>query len=320
MEGRSPDALALGTFAVAVTLGGANFIAVRFSNRELPPFWGAGLRFGLAALLFVAIAVALRLAWPRGRQLWLTVLYGALSFAVSYALMYWSLVRVTAGVATIVLAIVPLVTLLLAAAQGLERLHLRGGIGAVLALAGIGWMTIGPQHVAIPPAVLAAMVGAALAIGQSIILGKRLSGNHPAMTNAVGMTAGAAMLLVLSAVAGESWALPRQAEAIWAVAYLATLGSVGLFVLVLLVVRRWTVSATSYMFVLFPVVTLALGAWLADEPVTSQAASGAALVMLGVWFGALSPAARSLAAPPPAHAPPPAPAAPPPPAPAPPAP
>ena len=298
VAGRSPDPLTLGAFAVAVTLGGGNFLAVRFSNRELPPFWGAGLRFGLAALLFVVIVVALRLRWPRGRQLMLTALYGSLAFAVSYALMYWALVRVTAGAAAIVLAIVPLATLLLAAAQRLERLRPRGAVGALLALGGIAWMTLGPQQVAVPLNALAAMLAAALAIGQSIILGKRLSANHPAVTNAVGMTVGAVLLLALSAAAGESWSLPRHAEAVWAVTYLVALGSVGLFVLVLLIVRRWTASASSYMFVLFPVATLALGAWLADEPVTVQAVIGAALVMLGVWFGALSPGARAAAAPP----------------------
>lgn len=295
--GRSPDALTLGAFVVAVTLGGSNFVAVRFSNRDLPPFWGAGLRFGLAALLFVAISFALRLRWPRGRELALTVLYGALGFAISYALMYWALVRVTAAVGVIVLAIVPVVTVVLAALQGLERLRLRSAVGALLALAGIVWMTFGPRQVAIPLSALAAMLAAALSAGQAIVLGKRLAGNHPAMTNAVGMTAGAVLLLVLSAAAGESWALPRHAEAVWAVAYLVTLGSVGMFLLVLLVVGRWTASATSYMFVLFPVVTLALGAWLADEPVTAEAVTGAALVMLGVWIGALSPGARRPAGP-----------------------
>lgn len=294
--GRSPDALTLAAFAVAVTLGGANFLAVRFSNRELAPFWGAGLRFALAAMLFVLIAVALRLRWPRGRQLALTAGYGALSFAVFYALMYWALVRVSAGVAVVVLAVVPLATLLLAAAQGLERLRGRGAVGALLALAGIAWMATGSGDVVLPLGALAAMLAAALCVGESIILGKRLSSTHPAMTNAVGMAAGAVLLLGLSAAAGESRALPRQAEARWAVAYLVTLGSVGLFVLVLLVVRRWTASATSYMFVLFPLVTMALGAWLADEPVTGRAVSGAGLVTLGVWFGALSPGARRLAA------------------------
>jgi drug/metabolite transporter (DMT)-like permease len=134
---------------------------------------------------------------------------------------------------------------------------------------------------------------------ESIIIGKRLSANHPAMTNAVGMTVGASLLLALSALTGEAWALPRETEALVAVVYLVTLGSVGLFVLVLLVVRRWAASATSYMFVLFPVSTMLLELVLLGEPVTAQAATGAAMVMAGVWFGALGPGARRAAAPPP---------------------
>ena len=292
----APDALALSAFAVAVTLGAGNFIGVRFSNSELAPFWGAGFRFGLAALIFVVTALALRLAWPRGRDLWLTVVYGALSFALFYALMYWALVRVSAGVATVVMAIVPLATLLLAAAQGLERLRLRGTVGALLACAGIVWMVIGPQELVLPISALVAMLGAAASVAQAVIIGKRISGNHPAVTNAVGMVVGVLLLLALSAIAGEAWVLPRQREVIVAVTYLVTLGSGGLFVLVLLIVRRWTASATSYMFVLFPVVTMALDAWLVDEPITAQALTGALLVMAGVWFGALSPGARRSAA------------------------
>jgi drug/metabolite transporter (DMT)-like permease len=222
---------------------------------------------------------------------------------MSYALMYWALVRVAAGVATIVLAVVPLVTVLLAALHGLERFRLRGGLGAVLALAGIAWMVLGPQPVHVPLPALVAMLAAAVCIGESIIVSKRLSAQHPAMTNAVGMATGTVLLLVLSAVTGEPWALPRQPEVLAAVGYLVTLGSVGLFLLVLEVVKRWTASATSYLFVLFPVATLALGAALADEPVTAQAVTGAVLVMAGVWFGALSPGARRVPAPPPVAAP-----------------
>ena len=137
-----------------------------------------------------------------------------------------------------------------------------------------------------------AVFGAALSISESVILGKKVSGSHPAVINAVAMTVGALGLLGLSAAVGEQWALPRQPEVVWSLVYLVTLGSVGLFVLILLVVRRWTASATSYAFVLFPVVTLALGAWLADEPVTIDSLVGTALVMAGVWFGALSPGPR----------------------------
>jgi len=293
-QSRGPSALTLSAFVAAVILGGGNFIAVRFSNRELDPFWGAGLRFILAATLFVAIALALRLRWPRGQQLVLTLTYGVLNFALSYALLYWALVRVTAGFGAVVLAVVPLVTLLLAALHGLEPLRRRAILGSLLSLGGILLMTVRPQDVTLPIAGLVAMLLAALTVGEGVIVSKKVSGYHPAMTNAVGMTTGAVFLLALSALVSEQWVLPRQAEAIWSVAYLVTFGSVGLFVLFLLVVRNWTVSATSYSFVLFPVVTMLLEALLADEPLTLQGVTGTVLVMIGVWFGALSPSARGL--------------------------
>jgi drug/metabolite transporter (DMT)-like permease len=146
------------------------------------------------------------------------------------------------------------------------------------------------------------MLAAALTIGESVILGKRVSGNHPAVTNAVAMPVGAATLLLVSAVAGEQWVVPREPEVVWSVVYLVTLGSVGLFVFFLLVVRRWTASATSYAFVLFPVVTMLLEAWLADEPLTVRGVTGALVVMAAVWFGALAPSGVRSEVPAPADA------------------
>jgi drug/metabolite transporter (DMT)-like permease len=277
---------------VAVTLGGSNFLAVRVSNSELDPFWGAGLRFSLAALLFVIIALVLRVPWPRGRQLVVTIAYGLLGISLFYALMYWALVRVNAGMATVVLAMVPLVTLLLAAAQGLERLSRRAVGGSVLALAGIAWMILGPGGLTIPISALLALAGATVCVAQSVIVGKSISANHPAVTNAIALACGAVSLLGLSMIAGETWAIPQTTSARWSLTYLVVLGSAGLFAVLMLVVRRWTASATSYMFVLFPLVTMLLGAWLLGEEVTFRGIVGGIMVMAGAWLGALSPQAQ----------------------------
>lgn len=283
-----PGTFTLAAFAGVVVLGGGNFLAVRVSNGELAPFWGAGLRFSLAALVFVVIAALMRLTLPRGKTLGLTALYGFFVVTLSYALMYWALVRVTAGTTAVVLAMVPLVTALLAASQRLERLNSRTLAGAVIAFGGIFWMTVGAEGLVIPLDGLVAILAASFTIGQSVILGKHVAQNHPVITNAVGMSIGAPLLLVVSAFVGEPWALPVQAETVVAVSYLVLLGSVGMFVLTLLVVRRWTASAMSYAFVLFPVVTMLAEAWLLDEPITARSVIGAVAVMAGVWFGALS--------------------------------
>ena len=109
---RGPDSLTLTAFVVAVFLGAGNFIGVRFSNRELEPLWGAGFRFAIATLIFVGVMAAMRLRPPKGRDLVATILFGALGFGAFYALMYWALVRVTAGFAAVVMAVVPLLTIL----------------------------------------------------------------------------------------------------------------------------------------------------------------------------------------------------------------
>jgi drug/metabolite transporter (DMT)-like permease len=281
-------AFTLTAFAGVVVLGGGNFLAVRISNGELAPFWGAGLRFSLAALIFVTIAALMRLAVPRGKMLALTALYGFFVVTLSYALMYWALTRVTAGTGAVVLAMVPLVTTLLAASQRLEKLAWRTLLGAMIAFGGIIWMTVGADGLVIPLDGLIAILAASFTIAQSVIFGKHVSGNHPVITNAVGMSIGAPLLLVFSLIVGETWVVPSQAETIAAVSYLVLLGSVGMFILTLLVVRRWTASAMSYAFVLFPVVTMLAEAWLLDEPLTMRSVIGAIAVMAGVWFGALS--------------------------------
>ena len=38
-------------FIVLVILGGSNVLAVRFSNLELPPFWGAALRILITGII-----------------------------------------------------------------------------------------------------------------------------------------------------------------------------------------------------------------------------------------------------------------------------
>lgn len=291
MESRSAQTMVAASFVVAVIIGSANFVAVSFSNQELDPFWGAGLRFSLASVLFVGLSLYLRLSWPRGRTLALTAAYGLFTFTLSYALLYWALTQMRAGMLAVVLAIVPLATPLLAAAQRLEVLNRRALLGAGVAFAGIVWMTVDTEGLVIPFGAVVATLAAALTIAESIIISKRISTNHPAMNNAVGLVVGAPLLLIWSLVVGESWALPTEQDTILAVVFLVTVGSVGLFVLTLLVVRLWTASATAYMFVLFPVGAMLLDAWLLDAPLTVRGVTGAVVVMASVWFGALSPTA-----------------------------
>ena len=84
---RSPS-WAVVAFSGAVLLGGTNFVAIRFSNRELEPLWGAGARFAIAAVLLAVASAALVLRALRGDEGRLVVVYGILGFGFTYGLQY----------------------------------------------------------------------------------------------------------------------------------------------------------------------------------------------------------------------------------------
>jgi drug/metabolite transporter (DMT)-like permease len=288
----APNRLTLAAFGGAVLIGGSNFVAVKFSNAELAPMYGAAVRFTAAALVFGVLAWALSLPMPRGRAVVGAAIYGALGFGAAYGLLYFALLEVSIGMAAVVMATVPLFTLVLAVAHGQERLTASGIAGGLLAIAGIGVLSLRSLGGDLPFLYVVAAVGGAIAAAESSVIVKGFPRGHPVTTNAVGMTAGAVLLWIGSAVASESWIVPDQARTWAALSWLVVAGSVGLFYLFLFVIGHWTASATVYSLTLMPVVAVTLGALLASEPVTPEVVAGAALVVLAVYVGAVRPNGR----------------------------
>jgi drug/metabolite transporter (DMT)-like permease len=276
-----------------ILLGGANSVAIRFSNVELPPFSGAAARFAAAALLMFAAMLFLRLPLPRGRALAGIVVFGVLNFGLSYALIYWGLLEVQAGLAQVVIAIAPLATFFLALAHRQESWQLRPLLGSLLAIAGIA-VVFGEQiNAAVPLLPLLAIVATAICIAEGTVIGKSIPPVHIVTLNAVAMAVGTAFLAGLALIAGERLTIPLRLETWLAFWYLVLIGTVAVFLLFLFVLRRWTASGTSYTFVLTPFVTVAIGVWLANETVTWTFLVGGALVLVGVYLGALMASPRS---------------------------
>jgi drug/metabolite transporter (DMT)-like permease len=275
-------------FAVMVLVGGTNAVAIRFSNLELPPFWGAGSRYAAAALIFWVIVLVRRIALPKGRALVGALLYGLLAVGASFAFVYWALLRVQASLAIVVLALLPLITLFLAWAHGQEALSWRRVIGGVVAIAGIFVVVGAGLGTSVPVLSFLALLAGAVCVAEGAVIVKFFPQSHPVATNAVAFTAGTLLLIGLSFVTGEAWVLPATTTT-WAVfIYLVLFGSVLMDILYLTVLARWSASATSYAFLLFPVVTVPLAALVAGEVITTTFVIGGALGLFGVWLGAIS--------------------------------
>jgi drug/metabolite transporter (DMT)-like permease len=286
------DGTALAAFIVGTVLAGGNAVGVRVSNRELDPLWGAGLRFLLAACLLGAVMAVMRLTLPRNRALLGVLLYGTLIFGGAFSFAYYALVRIHAGLGQTLLALVPLATLLLAVLQRQERLRLAAVVGTLLSIAGIGVISGVSGTESVPVLSLLAVLGAVLCFAQATVLVRQFPPVHAVTTNAVGMATGAAILVALSLLLNESIVVPDRGATWLALAYMVVLGSGPVFVLYLVVVRLWSASRAAYTFVLIPIVTVLLSAWIDDEPIGAGLVLGGLLVMAGVYVGALRQAAR----------------------------
>jgi drug/metabolite transporter (DMT)-like permease len=274
-------------FAVFVLLAGSNAAAVKAVLGEMPPFWSAGLRFVIAGALLLALMVIQRRPAPRGQQLLGTVLFGVIAFALPYFFLYQAIGDAGSGTTMTVLAIVPLLTVLLSVVHGIERPRLLGVVGALIAAAGIVIVAANQLSLNVPLLAIALLLVAAVCQAESVVIVKRLPPGNPVAANALGMLLGGSLLVAVSLVAGESLALPTQSDTLLGMAYLIGPGSIGVFMLALYVLARWTASATSYAFLLFPLVAIVLGAVLFAEPVQPSFLLGGTVVVAGVYVGAI---------------------------------
>jgi drug/metabolite transporter (DMT)-like permease len=283
--------LVYAAFLVGILIGGTNFVAVRFSNRELPPFWGSSIRFFAAGALLAAFALTRRLEFPRGRALAGAAAFGVIGIGAFYAFAYWGLQRASAGLAAVTIALSPLLTFALAVAHGQESFRWRPLAGAVVGVAGIAVIFRGSVGEAVPVLSVLALIAAAASAAEASIIMKWFPKSNPVTTNVVALITGAVVLLILSLLTGEPRSWPVQASTWAALTYLVILGSSVLFVIFLFVLRFWPASSVSYQFVLLPLVTVIVSMLLEGTSLEPTLIGGMVLVMAGVYVGIALPEA-----------------------------
>lgn len=283
-----PELVVFIYFLIYVLFVGGAPVAMRLGYAELATFWLGVLRFGLGALVFWALVVIKKMRLPKGQSLRGPLLYGVFGIGLPFVFLSWGLVRVPASLAAIFLALIPLMTVLFSSFQRVEPLTLRHLLGAVLSVAG----TIATVSAASATSNITILPIAALVVGSAFlaeggIIVKRHPPVEPIVTNALAMSVGALILALASAVTGEIWSLPAQTRTWLVVVYLVLFVSGVAFLLYLEVLNRWSVSTTSYGFVITPFITAVISAILLKEQITPNFLIGLSIVAAGVMVGAL---------------------------------
>jgi len=272
-------------FGACGAIWGSTFLVISIGNDGLPPVWAATLRLTLATLLLAAWTRLRGQRLPRGPALRAALGYGVAQFGVNLPLLYWGETVVPSGLSAVVYATLPLSSALIARAFRMERLTAGKVLGALIAFTGVAVLFSSTLRARVPPAGLVAILIGATAASFGTVLLKRGPRQDPFGANAVGCAIGAVLAGAVSLALGEPHALPATLGAAWPVLYLTVAGSLGAYVIMSWLVGHWSVTRTSYVTVIVPVIALALGALVRHERLGPTTGVGTALVLAGLLIG-----------------------------------
>ena len=296
----------LTAFAVMTLLFGGAFPAIEVGLRYLPPLALAAVRYAVSAALLLGYALATTDYWrPRMRADWLAVLAGGVFFIGGSGLTFVGQQFTTAGVAAIVFSSIPILTVLVGAVLlPEETVSRRGALGLVVGLLGVA-IVVGPDPAtlggdagasaavgggpleigALATALLgpALVFAAALSVTVGTVLIRRFGPPMPTVSlTGASMAVGAAMQAGLSLAVGEEVAAAGLAlPALLAVAYLAVFASGVGFVVYFDLLSQFGPLEVNLVSYLVPVVSVAVGWWVLDEPVYVSTLVGFGVVVVG---------------------------------------
>ncbi len=277
----SPAPLLLACLAATWLVWGSTYLAIKFALLSFPPFLQMGTRFLLAGAVLMAWMRWRGAPWPDTRQWRNAAIVGTLMLGGGMGGTAYAEVSVGSGLVVAFIAVVPLMIAALNLAYGVKpgRLEMAG---IVVGLAGVLLLTQGAGFQASPVGLLAiAMACITWSIGS--VLSQRSLPLAPGATGfASEMICGGVVLLLMSALHGETPQWPPQPAAAAAWFYLVVFGSLIAFnAYMVLLANASAALASSYTFV-NPVIAMLLGVAVAGEVVTPYEWLAAGVVLVGV--------------------------------------
>ncbi len=270
-----------------IVLWSSGYVAGKLALPHTGPLTLLTLRFGLAAVVLLAVAVATRAPWPQGARAWghLAVV-GLLMQVLHFSCIYFALRGgLSAGVAGLLIGLMPLATAAGAHLWLSERLTWRQGLGLAGGLAGVALVIAGKPLGGSWAAYGMAGVGL-LGLVAGTLYQKRFCA-HMDLRSGAGVQM-AVSALAVAAVAGpvEGFAIDGAPELVASTLWLGLVNSIGAFSLMFVMIRRGQAGQVARLFFLIPGVSALMGFVLLGERLDAMAMAGFALSALAVCAAA----------------------------------
>lgn len=288
MPDRERTFLAMPAAAAASVFLGASVVATRFAVDQIGPASIGFLRYLIGAVCILAI---LRLTGQRtvarGDRMAVAAL-GIVMFGVFPWTFGASLQYIPAAQGAVVLATMPILTLVLARIRGFESLSVRKSAGVIAAFAGVGVALLagrdtgsltGPAWIGVGLMLATALLGAVYSVFSRPYLQR-----NPALgVTATSMAAGTLFLMPVAAVENGGLGPPDLSPGgVGAVLFLGTFGGAVAFWLWIWALEHAAPTRVAVFLTLNPMTATLLAALFLGERITVAFVAGLALTMAGI--------------------------------------
>lgn len=276
------------SFALLTLIWGTTWAAIRVGLEGIPPFTGIALRFGIASVLLLILGRVLGVRFGRERRevaLW--AVNTVFAFCTSYGIVYWAEQWVPSGLTAVLFATFPILVAILAhfvlPGERLTPVSLVGvllGFGGVAVIFSEDFALLGGPKVAVASAVM--LVSPLVSAVASVAVKRWGKGVHPISLTAVPMGLTAVIMGVIALVFEGHRGITFGPKPLAALFYLAVCGSAVTFSLYYWLLSHLSATRVSLVAYLVPVMAVAVGAGVMDEPITGRVLAGSLLVVAGV--------------------------------------
>jgi len=277
---RSPAAV-VAALATIYLVWGSTYLAIRVTDRTMPPLLMSSVRFLIAGTALYAFASRGR-ARPTLREWRAAAIVGAALLTIGNGGVAWVETRLESGLAALIVAVIPLWFAVMDRAFFGRRLSTPAIAGLVVGFGGVA-LLVHPGAGAHVLPMLALLVTTAAWAGGSLYARGAALPESPLLSASMQMLAASAFLAVAGVAKGETRAVHADTfstKPVIAFVYLVLVGSLLAFSAYAWLLKNVRVSVVSTYAFVNPVIAVALGTVFLNETIGwSTIAAGAAIVV-----------------------------------------